>query len=117
MAATWFDSLLVGSVNTWEELVEAYVSRFFPPALTSVRRGEIFIFKQGEDESLYNAWERFERLLKRFPMHRIDLTTQMDIFYHCMNYASKGLINAFCCGAFKRISAEDARQLIEELAK
>ena len=24
MAATWFDSLPMGSVNTWEELVEAY---------------------------------------------------------------------------------------------
>ena len=34
VAATWFNSLLVGSVNNWEELVEAYMSRFFPPALT-----------------------------------------------------------------------------------
>ena len=34
VAATWFDSLLVRSVNTWEEVVEAFMSRFFPPALT-----------------------------------------------------------------------------------
>ena len=53
VAATWFDSLPVGSVNTWEVLVEAYMSRFFPPALTTDRRGEIIVFKQGEDESLY----------------------------------------------------------------
>ena len=45
VAATWFDSLLVGSVNTWEELVEAFMSRFFPPALTAERRGEIIVFK------------------------------------------------------------------------
>ena len=55
VAATWFDSLLVGLVNTWEELVEAYMSRFFPPTLTTERKGEIIIFKQGEEESLYNA--------------------------------------------------------------
>ena len=55
VAATWFDSLPVGSVNIWEELVEAYMSRFFPQALTSEKRGEIIVFKQGEDESLYNA--------------------------------------------------------------
>ena len=30
IAATWFDSLPYGSVNTWEELVEAYLGRFFP---------------------------------------------------------------------------------------
>ena len=117
VAATWFDSLLVGSVNTWEELVEAYMSRFFPPALTTERRGEIIVFKQGEDESLYTAWERFKRLLKRCPMHGIDQTTQKDIFYHAMNYDSKGIIVASCRGAFKRRNAEEAKQLIEDLAK
>ena len=55
VAATWFNSLLVGLVNSLEELVEAYMSRIFPPTLTSERRGEIIVSKQGEDESLYNA--------------------------------------------------------------
>ena len=50
-------------------------------------------------------------------MHGIDLTTQMDIFYHDMNYTSKGIIEAACCGAFKRKSVEEAKQLIEDLAK
>ena len=47
VAATWFESLPGGSVNTWEELVDAYMSIFFP--------GKIIVFKQREDESLYNA--------------------------------------------------------------
>ena len=38
-------------------------------------------------------------------MHGIDLTTQMDIFYHAMNYTSKGIIDASFCERFKRISA------------
>ena len=38
VAATWFGSFPVGSVNTWEELVEAYMSIFFPLALTVERR-------------------------------------------------------------------------------
>ena len=117
VADTWFDSLPMGLVNTWEELVEAFMSRFFPPALTVERRGEIIVFKQGEDESLYTAWERFKRLLKRCPMHRIDLTTQMDIFYHAMNYTSKGIIDASYYGGFKRRSVEEARQVVEDLAK
>ena len=75
------------------------------------------MFKQGENESLYTTLERFKRLLKRCLMHGIDLTSQMDIFYHAMNYASKGIIDASCYGAFKRRSAEKVRQLIEDLAK
>ena len=50
-------------------------------------------------------------------MHEIDLTAQMDIFYHAMNYASKGIIDASCCRAFKRRNSKEARKLIEDLAK
>ena len=50
-------------------------------------------------------------------MHGIDLTTHMDIFYHAMNYTSKSLINVACCGAFKRKSAEEVKQLIEDLTE
>ena len=38
MATRWFDALPVGSVNTKEELVEAYMSRFFTPTLTAEKR-------------------------------------------------------------------------------
>ena len=41
-------------------------------------------------------------------MHGIDLTTQINIFYHAMNYASKGIIDASCHGAFKRRNVEEA---------
>ena len=88
IVATWYDSLPYGSVNTWEELMEAYLGRFFPLSLTTERRREIIVFKQGEDESLYTAWERYKRLLKRCPMHGIDLKTQMNIVYHSLNDTS-----------------------------
>ena len=41
----------------------------------------------------------------------------MDIFYHAMNYTSKGIFDASCCGGLKTRSAEEARQVIEDLAK
>ena len=117
VAISWFESMPYGSVGSWEELVEAFMERFFLPALTSKRRREILAFKQRQEESLYNAWERYKKLMKRCPLHGIDQITQMDIFYHARNYSSKGIIDAACCGAFKRKSAEEANQLIEDLAK
>ena len=50
-------------------------------------------------------------------MHGINLETQMDIVYHALNDTSKGIIDASCCGAFKRKSAEETRDMIEDLAK
>ena len=43
--SSWFESLPYGSVNNWEELVEAFMGRFFSHALTLERRGEIIVFK------------------------------------------------------------------------
>ena len=117
LAGSWFQSLPYGSLRNWEELVEAYLNQFFPPALTSERRGEIIAFKQREDESLYNAWERYKQLLRRCLMHGIEQMTQMDIFDHAMNYSSKRIVDAASRGAFRRKSVEEATWLIEELAK
>ena len=50
-------------------------------------------------------------------MHGIEQMTQMDIFYHAMNYSSKGTVDAASRVAFKRKSADEATQLIKELAK
>ena len=36
--ASWFKSLPCGAIDNWEELVEAYLERFFPHALTSEMR-------------------------------------------------------------------------------
>ena len=44
-AATWYKSLPYGSVDSWEELVESYLCRFFPLSLTSERRREIIVFQ------------------------------------------------------------------------
>ena len=50
-------------------------------------------------------------------MHGIDLKTQMDIVYHFLNDTSKGIIDASCCGALKRKSVKEARDLIADQAK
>ena len=55
LAATWFNSLPNESVNTWEELMGAYFSRFFPPSLPFERRREITNSKHGGDENMYTA--------------------------------------------------------------
>ena len=44
IVASWFESLQYGSFSNWEELVKAFMERFFPPALTYERRREIIAF-------------------------------------------------------------------------
>ena len=56
-AVTWFNSLPYESVSTWEELMGAYFSKFFPPSLTSEQRLEVTDSKYGGSENMYAARE------------------------------------------------------------
>ena len=50
IATSWFESLPYESVDNWKQLVEAFMERFFPLALSSKRRKDIITFKQGEEK-------------------------------------------------------------------
>ena len=56
MAITWFNSLPLESVNTWEELMRAYFNRFFIPPLQSKQRREFINSKHGGNEDRDIAW-------------------------------------------------------------
>ena len=55
MATAWFNSLPYESVNTWEELMGVYKSKFFSPFRISEQGREITRSKQGKDENKYTA--------------------------------------------------------------
>ena len=56
MAITWFNSVPYESVNTWEELMRSYFSKFFTLPLSSAQRLEITNSIQGGNENQYTAW-------------------------------------------------------------
>ena len=66
-ARNWFHNLMLGSMDTWGALVEVFLMKFFPPQLTSQFRVAITQFRQGDQETLYDAWDRFKELLKKCP--------------------------------------------------
>ena len=79
-ARNLFNNLMPGSIDTWGTLVETLLTKFFPPQLTSQFRAEIMQFRQGEQETLYDARDRFKELLRRFPQHGYEISVQVQIF-------------------------------------
>jgi len=63
----WLHSLPPGSILTWEELTKAFLAKFFPPSKTASLRNQITFFTQKEDETLYEAWERFKGFTEVVP--------------------------------------------------
>lgn len=54
-ARGWLQSLQVGSITSWQDMVEKFLAKFSPPAKIAQLRSEIGQFKQNDVESLYEA--------------------------------------------------------------
>ncbi|GKD60436.1 ribonuclease H-like domain-containing protein, partial [Tanacetum coccineum] len=62
-ALRWKNRLLVGTITTWDLLKKEFIWRYCHPFITAKKLEEIRNFKQGRDETLYHAWERYNDLL------------------------------------------------------
>ncbi|GJY80992.1 reverse transcriptase domain-containing protein [Tanacetum coccineum] len=74
-AKTWLDELNKGTIETWDELLTAFIIRFFPPALFNRILGEIQAFSQHENESLTEAWLRMKEMLRNCHGHNLPKAT------------------------------------------
>ncbi|GKC73016.1 reverse transcriptase domain-containing protein [Tanacetum coccineum] len=70
-AKTWLDELNEGTIEMWDELRTAFISRFFPPALFNRLLGEIRAFSQHENESLTDAWLCMKEMLRNCHDHNM----------------------------------------------
>ncbi|GJY20548.1 reverse transcriptase domain-containing protein [Tanacetum coccineum] len=58
-----------GRLKTWDHLVSKFINKFFPSSKTTNLRNEITRFQQKFDETFYEAWDRFNDLLRGCPHH------------------------------------------------
>ena len=68
-AKNWLISKPSDSITSWDELVNKFLARFFPPAKAAKLRIDINNFCQYEAKNFYEAWEIFKDLLRKCPHH------------------------------------------------
>jgi len=90
-------SLPAETIQTFEELELKFLEKYFPLSKYWEKKQEISNFKQGESESLYDAWERFNLLLKRCPNHEY---TEKKQEISNFNHGILVLICWFSCSVF-----------------
>jgi len=93
-AKSWLNSLEPRSITTWNDLAEKFLAKYFPPSKNAKMRNEITSFRQGDDESLFDAWERFKELLRQCPHHGILICIQLETFYNGLIPSSRNMLDA-----------------------
>nr|GEU91153.1 reverse transcriptase domain-containing protein [Tanacetum cinerariifolium] len=93
-ARIWLEKEPPRSILTWDDLVSKFINQFFPPSKTTNLRNEITRFQQRFDESFYEAWDRFNDLLRACPHHRFFELHQFDTFYNALNVNDQDSLNS-----------------------
>jgi Retrotransposon gag protein len=97
-ARNWLRSLNTGTIKTWAQMSDAFLSKYFSSSKTAVICAQITNFRQRGGESLSEKW---------FILH---------IFYEGLEQSFKLTIDEVAGGNLMNMSVRDAYKLIDEMA-
>nr|GEY55863.1 reverse transcriptase domain-containing protein [Tanacetum cinerariifolium] len=117
VARIWLEKEPPRSIQTWDDLVSKFINQFFPPSKTTNLRNEITRFQQRFDESLYEAWDRFNDLLRACPHHGFSELHQLDTFYNALNVNDHDSLNSATGGNFLDKMPRECLKIIKSKSK
>ncbi|GJR48366.1 reverse transcriptase domain-containing protein [Tanacetum coccineum] len=115
-ARIWLDKEPPQSILTWDDLVSKFINKFFPPSKTTNLRNEITRFQQRFDESFYEAWDRFNDLLRACPHHGFLELHQLDTFYNALNTNDQDFV-VLSARVVLLVNARECLKIIESKSK
>ncbi|GJR50493.1 reverse transcriptase domain-containing protein [Tanacetum coccineum] len=116
-ARIWLEKEPPRSILTWDDLVSKFINQFFPPSKMTNLRNEITRFQQRFDESFYEAWDRFNDLLRACPHHGFSELHQLDTFYNALNANDQDSLNSAAGGNFLDKMPRECLRIIESKSK
>ncbi|GJV23913.1 reverse transcriptase domain-containing protein [Tanacetum coccineum] len=103
--------------STSDDLVSKFINKFFRPSKTTNLRNEITRFQQRFDETFYEAWDRFNDLLRACPHHGFSELHQLDTFYNALNSNDQDSLNSGAGGNFLDKMPRDCLRIIKSKSK
>ncbi|KAK4851097.1 hypothetical protein QYF36_012413 [Acer negundo] len=88
---------------------------FFPPRKAARLRNEILSSQQFENESIYEAWERFKVLQRRCPHNGLAKWQTLQAFYQGITMSTRNLVDAAAEGSLMSKLMDAANDLLEEM--
>ncbi|KAL4280726.1 hypothetical protein GQ457_03G013620 [Hibiscus cannabinus] len=115
-ARLWFNSILFGYVESWDDLCRNFIIRYSSTVMTVKLRNDITSFCQTDDESMYEAWDRYNELFRKCPMHRFNEWKKVIMFYNGVNAPTRMMLDASENGTLLDKSVEEATEILDRLA-
>nr|GEV28009.1 reverse transcriptase domain-containing protein [Tanacetum cinerariifolium] len=114
-ATAWYDRLPRNSIQSFDDIMRKFLSKYFPPSMVTKLRNEIMNFRQDPNKSLFEAWEHYKLSIDRCLNYNMLLVTQIDTFYNGLTLRHQDTINAAAGGTFMKKRTEECYDLIENM--
>ncbi|XP_050920308.1 uncharacterized protein LOC127137946 [Lathyrus oleraceus] len=101
----------------WNELKKVFLARYFPPSKTTMLKAQINGFKQKDNESLFEAWERYKDMMRLCRHHSLEEWLIIHTFYNGLLYNTRLTIDAAASDALMDKPYNEVYQLIESMAQ
>ncbi|KAL4363536.1 hypothetical protein GQ457_04G016820 [Hibiscus cannabinus] len=115
-ARAWWIGLPVGSIESWSNLCKRFLLQHNPPKMHTQLRNDIASFRQADDESMFECWDRYKELLHNCTNHGFHDWTQMMMFYNGVNAPTRTMLDASANGTLLDKSPEEAFDILDRIA-
>uniref|UniRef100_A0A2N9G390 RNA-directed DNA polymerase n=1 Tax=Fagus sylvatica TaxID=28930 RepID=A0A2N9G390_FAGSY len=116
-ARGWLYTLKPRSIGNWGEMGHEFYKKYFPPHKVQQVKRKISNFIQGENESLFQAWERYKDLFNFCPTHSYENWRLVAYFYEGLTPRDRQFVQLSCGGGFLQKEPEDAIDYLDEIAE
>nr|GEX29824.1 hypothetical protein [Tanacetum cinerariifolium] len=99
------------------DLVTKFINQFFPLSKITNLHNEITRFQQRFDESFYEAWDRFNDLLRACPHHGFFELHQLDTLYNALNVNDQDSLKFAAGGNFLDKMPQECLKIIKSKSK
>ncbi|XP_010548870.1 PREDICTED: uncharacterized protein LOC104820201 [Tarenaya hassleriana] len=114
-ALEWLYTLPPDSIFSWEQMQEKFMQRYFPTSKTQLAKQQINSFLQEPDESLREAWDRFQGYQRTCSHHGWDKRYLISTFLQGLKEDTRVLTRVACGGSLNEKSFNFIEQQINKM--
>ncbi|CAL9018519.1 unnamed protein product [Prunus brigantina] len=115
-AKEWLYNLPPGSMNTWNQVKQAFLEQYFPATKAASIRKDISAIRPQHGEPFGDYYERFTHLVASCPNHQISEHLLIQYFYEGLCGTDRVMLDAASGGAFMDKTRTNARALLKNIA-
>jgi len=99
----------------WALCSTNFLAKFFPTGKTNALRGKISRFQQQHNETVLEAWERFQDYILECRHHCMENWLFMQTFYHRLSNNIRETMDAATRGELLSLNMSQATALVQKM--